>query len=62
MILELHSVGSVIDTATKITYAAFEKGGYDKDSGIHLDDCSKLWVDSLSEHDLTLINELTEKN
>jgi hypothetical protein len=64
MILELKSVGSVIDTETKIVYAAYNEEArqlygiiYDKDSGVHLDKCSKEWVDDLSEHDITLINE-----
>ena len=57
MILELNSVGSVIDTETGITYAAYQKGGYDHDSGIHIDDCDKEWVDALSDEDVILINE-----
>jgi hypothetical protein len=33
-------------------------GGYDKFSGKHLDELSKLLVDEMSEADITLINEL----
>lgn len=69
MILELKSVGSVIDTETKIVYAAYNEDArqlydtiYDKDSGVHLDNCSKEWVDDLSEHDIVAINEATGYN
>jgi hypothetical protein len=57
MILILNSVGSVIDTETKIVYAKYQMGGYDVDSGKHLDDCSEQFVNSMSEEDITLINE-----
>ena len=57
MILKLKSVGSVIDTKTKIVYAAYQNGGYDEQSGTHLDECSRDFVDSMSEEDLLLINE-----
>jgi hypothetical protein len=57
MILNLNSVGSVIDTETKIVYAKYQNGGYDVSSGKHLDDCSEQFVNTLSEEDITLINE-----
>ena len=57
MILQLKSVGSVINTETKMTYAAYQLGGYDITSGHHLDECNKEWVDGLSEEDIILINE-----
>lgn len=57
MILKLISVGSVIDTETKMTYAMYQNGTYDKESGVHLNECSKEWVDSLSNDDVLLINE-----
>lgn len=57
MILELKSVGSVIDTKTKIVYPKYERGGYDTTSGIHLDNLDKKFVDEMSEEDITLINE-----
>lgn len=57
MILELKSVGSVIDTQTKIVYPKYQMGGYDKTSGKHLDDLDKKFVDEMSEDDITLINE-----
>ena len=58
MIVELKSVGSVIDTDTKIVYPKYEMGGYDKLSGIHLDKLNKHFVNEMSESDITLINEL----
>ena len=57
MIVELKSVASVIDTKTKIIYPKYQMGGYDKLSGIHLDDLDKKFVDEISETDITLINE-----
>jgi hypothetical protein len=57
MILNLNSVGSVIDTETKIVYAKYQNGGYDVSSGKHLDECSEQFVNLLSEEDITLINE-----
>jgi hypothetical protein len=58
MIVELNSVASVIDTETKIVYPKYQMGGYDKFSGKHLDELSKLLVDEMSEADITLITEL----
>ncbi len=58
MIVELKSVGSVIDTDTKIVYPKYQMGGYDKLSGKHIDDLDKKFVDEISEADVTLINEL----
>jgi hypothetical protein len=57
MILNLNSVGSVIDTETKIVYAKYQNGGYDVSSGKHLDECSEQFVNLLNEEDITLINE-----
>lgn len=61
MIVELKSVGCVIDTETKIVYPKYQRGGYDKLSGKHLDDLPKSFVDEMSEDDITLINELPNK-
>jgi hypothetical protein len=60
MILELKSVGSVIDTETKIVYPKYQMGGYDKTSGRHLDDLSQSFISEMSEEDITLINENIE--
>lgn len=58
MIVELKSVGSVIDTETKMVYPKYQMGGYDKLSGRHLDHLDKRFVDEMSEDDITFINEL----
>ena len=56
MIVELKSVGSVIDTDTRIVYPKYQMGGYDKLSGRHLDELPKSFVDEMSEEDIILIN------
>jgi len=61
MIVELNSVGSVIDTETKMVYPKYQMGGYDKLSGTHLDDLDERFVNEMSEADITLINELPNK-
>jgi len=60
MIVELNSVASVIDTETKIVYPKYQMGGFDKLSGKHLDELSKVMVDEMSEDNITLINELNK--
>lgn len=64
MIVILNSVGSVYNTETKMTYAAYNKQGqklynrlYDEDSGVHLNDSNEEWIDALSEEDVQKINE-----
>ena len=61
MIVELKSVGSVIDTDTRIVYPKYQMGGFDKFSGKHLDKLDKQFVKEMSEADITLINELPNK-
>jgi hypothetical protein len=61
MIVELKSVASVIDTETRIVYPKYQMGGYDKLSGKHLDDLEDKFVKEMSDADITLINELTNK-
>ena len=60
MIVELNSVGSVIDTETKIVYPKYQMGGYDKLSGTHLDELDEHFVNEMSEADIILINELKD--
>ncbi len=62
MILEIKSVASVIDTETKIVYPKYQMGGYDKLSGVHIDDLTKKFVDEISEDDIVLINENLKSN
>ena len=61
MIVELKSVASVIDTETKIIYPKYQMGGFDKLSGKHLDELEEKFVKEMSDADITLINELTNK-
>ena len=61
MIVELKSVGSVIDTDTRIVYPKYQMGGFDKFSGKHLDKLDEMFVKEMSEEDITLINELPNK-
>ncbi len=37
-------------------------GGYDKLSGVHIDDLTKKFVDEISEDDIVLINENLKSN
>lgn len=62
MILEIKSVASVIDTETKIVYPKYQMGGYDKLSGVHINDLTKKFVDEISEDDIVLINENLKSN
>ena len=62
MILEIKSVASVIDTETKIVYPKYQMGGYDKLSGVHINDLTKKFVDEISEDDIILINENLKSN
>ena len=50
-------MASVLDTETKIVYAKFQMGGYDITSGVHIDNLSKKFVESISEDDIILINQ-----
>lgn len=57
MLIKLKSVASVFDTTTKMVYPSYQQGGYDIDGGVPLYECSKHFVDSLSDDDVILINE-----
>jgi hypothetical protein len=64
MIIKLKSVGSVMDTDTKITYAMYDETAqringtlYDKQSGVHIDNCSKDWMAALSVEDMKEIQK-----
>ena len=54
--IELKSVGSIIDTDTRLVYTNLSNGYY-ADTGIDLYSTSKDWVDKLSDEDIYLINE-----
>ena len=57
MIITLNSVASVLDTDTKIVYAKFQQGGFDNLSGVHLDNLSQSFVNTMSEDDIILVNQ-----
>ena len=59
--LNLNSVGSAIDTKTKIVYPKYKNGTIDYDNGVHLVDCSNEWFASLNRLDYKNINELPIK-
>ena len=53
--IELESVGSVIDPETAEVYPLFENGAIDLGCGVHLYEVTDEWFDSLSEYDLNLL-------
>lgn len=60
MIIELDSVGCVIDDMTFIVYPKYINGGYDEDGGISLDECSSEWYKALDSDDKFLIGHLLD--
>ena len=57
MILEIKSVASVIDTETLMVYPKYQMGGFDRLSGVHLNELTEKFVNEISEDDIVLINE-----
>lgn len=57
MKLQIDSVASVFDIDTKMVYAKYQHGGFDVESGIHIDNLSEKFVSFISEEDLILINQ-----
>ena len=53
--IELESVGSVIDPQEGIVYPLFENGAIDLGNGVELEEVSDEWFDSLSENDMNLL-------
>ena len=53
--IELESVGSVIDPQDGIVYPLFENGAIDLGNGVELEEASDEWFDGLSENDLNLL-------
>ena len=49
--LKLKSVGSVLDTRTKMVYPQYKNGTIDFDSGVHLIDCTDEWWGALNRLD-----------
>ena len=53
--IELESVGSVIDPQEAIVYPLFENGDIDLDMGVELYEVDDEWFEALSEYDLNLL-------
>ena len=53
--IELESVGSVIDPQDGIVYPLFHNGAIDLGNGVELEEVSDEWFDSLSEDDMNLL-------
>ena len=69
MIVELLSVGNVIDTETLITYPLYNEEHqiklgkqFDENGGIHIDDIeTDEWFNDLSDEDFGTVSELVLK-
>jgi hypothetical protein len=61
MLVQLKSIASVIDTRTRIVYAAYQQGGYDISSGVHYTKLSKDMRNTLSENDKRILKLWTRK-
>jgi len=55
--VELESVGSVINPKEGIVYPLFENGALDLGNGVHIDEVTDEWFDSLSSYD---VNQLID--
>ena len=53
--IELESVGSVVDPKENIVYPLFENGAIDLGMGVGIDEVTDEWFESLSEYDLNLL-------
>lgn len=60
MIIELNSVGCVIDTKTLFTYPLCKNGEYDDVNPIHLDEVTEEWFMSLDDYDFGTIKNIIE--
>jgi len=51
MLVQLKSVGCVLDTKEFLVYPMFEDGSVDIESGVELNECTEEWNESLSDED-----------
>lgn len=58
MFIHLPSVASYLDSYSLNTFAAYEQGGYDADSAIHLIKCSQTWWRALSVRDRAIVKRI----
>ena len=54
-LIELESVGCVIDPDTLEVYPLYENGAIDLGNGVSLYDTDEEWFEALSEYDLNLL-------
>jgi len=54
-LIELESVGSVIDPKELIVYPLFENGALDLGNGVHIEEVTDEWFESLSSYDVNLL-------
>jgi len=59
--LKLNSVGSVLDTKTKMVYPLYKNGTIDYSNGVHLINCTDEWWGSLNRLDNKNLMELPIK-
>ena len=55
MIVELNSVGCVMDTKEMLVFAQMENGTFDIDNPVHIDDVSEEWMSTLSHEDFVKV-------
>jgi hypothetical protein len=60
MLIVLESVATAIDDQTLITYAMYENGNVDMDSGVPLEKCSDSWYNGLNEDDKYMVEHLKD--
>ena len=53
----LNSVGSFVDLDNGMVYPANEDNTPDLDCGVHFDDLSSEWVESITDEDIQLIGQ-----
>ena len=54
-LLELNSVGSIVDIEEKIVFPQMTNGLPDLDMGVEVNECSDEWWDSVSKEDMDLL-------
>ena len=59
--VDLDSVGWRVDLHTGISYPMNQDGSVDKNMGVHLNDVSTEWLDSLSRIEYALVEDLIEQ-
>ena len=57
MLVDLSSVGCVIDTKTMLVHAQMQDGSVDQ-NGVHIDDVSDDWMSSLSSKDFVTVGKV----